>query len=86
MSIHKRLETLKVKHRACEVELAEAMSHPSASDYEILEIDIENSISGTRLPTSRQISQWQLREALARITLPRSDSMVVEAMSNVPRS
>ena len=38
MSIHKRLETLKVKHRACEVELAEAMSHPSASDREIVEI------------------------------------------------
>jgi hypothetical protein len=38
MSVHTRLEALKAKHRASEVELAEAMSHPSASDREIVEI------------------------------------------------
>jgi hypothetical protein len=38
MSVHTRLEALKVKHRVSEVELAEAMSHPSSSDREIVEI------------------------------------------------
>ena len=38
MSVHTRLEALKAKHRASEAELADAMSHPSASDREIAEI------------------------------------------------
>ena len=38
MSTQTHLEALKAKHKACEVQLAEAVSHASASDQEIAEI------------------------------------------------
>ncbi len=38
MSTQTHLEALKAKHRACEAQLAEAVSHTSSSDQEIAEI------------------------------------------------
>ena len=38
MSTQTHLEALKAKHRACEAQLAEAISHASTSDQEIAEI------------------------------------------------
>lgn len=38
MSTQTHLEALKTKHRACEAQLAEAVSHASSSDQEIAEI------------------------------------------------
>lgn len=38
MSTQTHLEALKAKHKACEAQLAEAVSHASASDQEIAEI------------------------------------------------
>lgn len=38
MSTQTHLEALKTKHKACEAQLAEAISHASASDQEIAEI------------------------------------------------
>jgi hypothetical protein len=38
MSTQTHLEALKAKHKACEAQLAEAISHASASDQEIAEI------------------------------------------------
>ena len=38
MSTQAHLDALKAKHKACETELAEAISHASASDQEIAEI------------------------------------------------
>ena len=38
MSTQTHLEALKAKHRACEAQLAEAVSHASSSDQEIAEI------------------------------------------------
>lgn len=35
MSTQTHLEALKAKHKACEAQLAEAISHASASDQEI---------------------------------------------------
>ena len=38
MSTQTHLEALKAKHRACDAQLAEAVSHASSSDQEIAEI------------------------------------------------
>lgn len=38
MSTQTHLEALKTKHKACEAQLSEAISHASASDQEIAEI------------------------------------------------
>jgi hypothetical protein len=38
MSTQTHLEALKAKHRACEAQLAEAISHASTSDQQIAEI------------------------------------------------
>jgi hypothetical protein len=38
MSTQTHLEALKAKHKACEAQLAEAISHASVSDQEIAEI------------------------------------------------
>lgn len=38
MSTQTHLEALKARHKACEAQLAEAISHASASDQEIAEI------------------------------------------------
>ena len=38
MSTQTHLDALKAKHKACEAQLAEAISHASSSDQEIAEI------------------------------------------------
>ncbi len=38
MSTQTHLEALKAKHRACEAQLADTVSHASSSDQEIAEI------------------------------------------------
>lgn len=38
MPTQARLEALKIKHAACEAQLAEAIAHASTSDQEIAEI------------------------------------------------
>lgn len=38
MTTQAHLEALKTKHKACEAQLAEAITHASASDQEIAEI------------------------------------------------